>query len=405
MKAILFFLPFFVYSSLSDAFQQTDVIESTIFSGRTQFQCKFTLVLVHTNRKVNLRKSKVSCSPRRPRGQRANKVKLSGKFGTYLVSLTINPSKIKSAEIEEDSCNLGYSKVCLPGQNQTCPAGLQIFCPTWMDMEKENEAPEGCTCLPTRLVQQAVQADSSPLGCQGGCVCVEEVVGNCGGTVGPTESTKMPTTTMTTTTTSNTESTTTTTASTTTTPENGTWTVIQRRGQYGNAPDYFYSKLWTDYVNGFGNLSGEYWLGLQDMATLTSTGLWELRVDLEDFDGKTYFALYRDFKINIDGPYSLSVSGYDSGQSTLQDSLAYHDGRPFSTSDNDNDSHGGNCAVLAEGAWWYGACHTSNLNGFNYNLQSADYAKGIIWRNENNVNSQGLYFSFPKAEMKVREHN
>ena len=32
----------------------------------------------------------------------------------------------------------------------------------------------------------------------------------------------------------------------------GAWTVIQRRGQFGNPKDYFSSKLWVDYKNGFG---------------------------------------------------------------------------------------------------------------------------------------------------------
>ena len=31
------------------------------------------------------------------------------------------------------------------------------------------------------------------------------------------------------------------------------WTLIQKRGQYGNPQDYFSSKLWNDYVSGFGD--------------------------------------------------------------------------------------------------------------------------------------------------------
>ena len=32
----------------------------------------------------------------------------------------------------------------------------------------------------------------------------------------------------------------------------GAWTVIQRRGQFGNPKDFFSTKLWVDYANGFG---------------------------------------------------------------------------------------------------------------------------------------------------------
>ena len=143
------------------------------------------------------------------------------------------------------------------------------------------------------------------------------------------------------------------------------------------------------------------------MATMTSTGQWELKVELEDFSGKTYFALYNDFRVNIGGPYSLSVSGYDAGQSTLQDSLSRHNHAPFSTSDNDNDSYGSNCAAIYKGAWWYTDCHNSNLNGYNYfdgDLPETTtyHAKGIIWINENNVPGQDHYFSWPKVEMKIR---
>eukprot|EP00092_Neocalanus_flemingeri_P047772 GFUD01054254.1.p1 GENE.GFUD01054254.1~~GFUD01054254.1.p1 ORF type:complete len:292 (-),score=50.27 GFUD01054254.1:44-919(-) len=189
-----------------------------------------------------------------------------------------------------------------------------------------------------------------------------------------------------------------------------TWTVIQRRGQYGNPPDYFSNKLWADYVNGFGNPSEELWIGLKHIALLTSTGLWELRIDLEDFDGNPYFALYSNFKINFVGPYSLALSGYDAVQSTLKDSLSGHDGASFSSSDNDNDISSANCAATYRGAWWYTACHSSNLNGYNYNRGDLPetgtyYAKGIIWKNENNVLEQDYYFSWPKAEMKIRRHD
>ena len=33
---------------------------------------------------------------------------------------------------------------------------------------------------------------------------------------------------------------------------NDGWTVIQSRGQFGNPPDYFSKKLWSEYVAGFG---------------------------------------------------------------------------------------------------------------------------------------------------------
>ena len=140
---------------------------------------------------------------------------------------------------------------------------------------------------------------------------------------------------------------------------------------------------------------------------LTSTGQWELRVDLEDYTGKPYSAFYSNFRVNFAGPYSLSISGYDAVHSTLKDSLSYANRAPFSTSDNDNDVHDSNCAAVYKGAWWYKGCHTSNLNAFNYFLKDLPetgsyYANGIVWRNENYVTEQDHYFSWPTVEMKIR---
>ena len=53
------------------------------------------------------------------------------------------------------------------------------------------------------------------------------------------------------------------------------------------------------------------------------------------------------------------------GLGTAGDKLSYRNGRRFSTKDQDNDLSKGNCAThpAVQGAWWYGDCRTSNLNG------------------------------------------
>jgi len=187
------------------------------------------------------------------------------------------------------------------------------------------------------------------------------------------------------------------------------WMLMQRRGQYGNPPDFFSSKLWDDYVQGFGEPTKEFWLGLNTLANLTSSGTWELMVELEDFQNKSYIAMYHKFRVEPSPLYKLSISGYDTDASSLTDSLTQrHNSQSFSTSDRDNDISGSNCADLYLGAWWYDNCHVSNLNGYNYNRGDLPhekpkyYAKGIIWMNNGNVEEQDYYFSWPKAEMKIR---
>ena len=49
----------------------------------------------------------------------------------------------------------------------------------------------------------------------------------------------------------------------------GGWTVIQRRGDFGNDQDFFL-RNWTEYRNGFGTPNKELWLGLESMFLLSN---------------------------------------------------------------------------------------------------------------------------------------
>ena len=80
----------------------------------------------------------------------------------------------------------------------------------------------------------------------------------------------------------------------------------------------------------------------------------------------------------------------------LGDSLAYHNGRPFSTKDRDNDAWPNNCAVRYHGAWWLGACHHSNLNGRYRSVGPGD-ENGVDWRRWKNA-----HYSMKRASMKIR---
>jgi len=68
---------------------------------------------------------------------------------------------------------------------------------------------------------------------------------------------------------------------------------------------------WAEYKRGFGNLSGEFWFGLENIYRLTSNESYKLRVDLEDFAGNTAYAEYDLFKIaSEEEKYVLSVGNY-----------------------------------------------------------------------------------------------
>ena len=87
----------------------------------------------------------------------------------------------------------------------------------------------------------------------------------------------------------------------------GGWTVFQKR-QDGSVDFY---RNWDDYKRGFGNLNGEFWLGLDEIHRLTVSGSYKLRVDLEDLQGSTAFAEYSSFAVKSErAKYQLSLGSY-----------------------------------------------------------------------------------------------
>ena len=87
----------------------------------------------------------------------------------------------------------------------------------------------------------------------------------------------------------------------------GGWTVFQKR-QDGSVDFYL---NWSDYKQGFGNLSGEFWLGLEKIYRLTSDDNNTMRVDLEDFEGNTAYAEYDMFGVMSENDkYKLILGNY-----------------------------------------------------------------------------------------------
>lgn len=127
------------------------------------------------------------------------------------------------------------------------------------------------------------------------------------------------------------------------------WTVIQRRTN-GNLNFY---RNWTQYMVGFGDMSNEFFIGLDKLHAITASRTHELYIQLEDFSGNKRFARYDEFLISSESDhYRLEKLGEYSGDAG--DSLKNHLGQKFSTFDSDNDGMGGVCSEKLLGAWWYG---------------------------------------------------
>lgn len=174
------------------------------------------------------------------------------------------------------------------------------------------------------------------------------------------------------------------------TSDGGGWIVFLRRK---NGREDFY-RNWKAYATGFGDRREEFWLGLDNLNKITSQGQYELRVDLRDH-GKSAYAVYDRFSVgDAKTRYKLKVEGYSG---TAGDSMAYHNGRSFSTYDKDTDSAITNCALSYKGAFWYKNCHRVNLMG---RYGDNNHSQGVNW-----FHWKGHEYSIQFAEMKLRPSN
>ncbi|XP_078686731.1 microfibril-associated glycoprotein 4-like [Branchiostoma floridae x Branchiostoma belcheri] len=180
--------------------------------------------------------------------------------------------------------------------------------------------------------------------------------------------------------------------------DGGGWTLFQKR-QDGSVNFY---QDWKAYKTGFGDLRGEFWLGNDHLHRLTAQDVYELRVDLEDFEGNTAYAKYNIFRVEDEvHKYRLTISGYNVN-STAGDAMTIpshpHDGMYFSTRDRENDPHpNDHCAVVYKGAWWYNHCHVANLNGLYLGGAHQSFADGVNWEPW-----KGLQYSLKTSELKIR---
>ncbi|XP_050072680.1 ficolin-1-like [Anopheles maculipalpis] len=174
--------------------------------------------------------------------------------------------------------------------------------------------------------------------------------------------------------------------------ESGGWIVIQHR--FDGSTNFY--RNWKEYKNGFGNLEGEFWLGLDRIYHLTVSIPHELIVLLEDFEGNKTIAKYDLFEIgHEDQKYVVTKIGAYSG--TAGDSFSGTKNMKFSTFDADNDTWENQCAVTFAGAWWYSNCHSSNLNGKYLRGETKEYATAMEWST-----FRGHHYALKTSKMMIR---
>ena len=137
--------------------------------------------------------------------------------------------------------------------------------------------------------------------------------------------------------------------------------MIQRR-QDGSVN---FRRNWTEYVQGFGDLEGEHWIGLDKIHRLTRGGS-QIYFSLLSYDFISNYSYYPSFTVHdVMSGYKVNVDPYGY-QGTLPELLSYHDDMPFSTYDRDNDQFSSSCSedYGGGGGWWFRSCYRLGvLNG------------------------------------------
>lgn len=97
--------------------------------------------------------------------------------------------------------------------------------------------------------------------------------------------------------------------------------------------------LFFNLQKGFGNIDGEYWLGLENIYMLSNQDNYKLLIELEDWSDKKVYAEYSSFRLEPESEfYRLRLGTY---QGNAGDSMMWHNGKQFTTLDRDKDMYAG----------------------------------------------------------------
>ncbi|XP_017154214.1 ficolin-1-A-like [Drosophila miranda] len=152
------------------------------------------------------------------------------------------------------------------------------------------------------------------------------------------------------------------------------WTVIERR--FDGSVDF--KRNWTAYKDGFGDIRGEFFLGLEKVHLMTVAQPQELHIQLGDVNGTYRYARYDNFVVGSEEEgFMLKSLGEYSGNAG--DSLRGHVNGKFATIDRDSFKK---CVHSFDGPWWFQdptSCGHSSLNGKYTKDGIAHGRNGISW--------------------------
>ena len=155
--------------------------------------------------------------------------------------------------------------------------------------------------------------------------------------------------------------------------DGGGWTIIQRRNASMGWVNF--TRNIADYENGFGDLDGEFWMGLKKIYELTNRQTVTMKITVWNDGGDRYYWNYPLFSISSSsGRYGLSRSITAGGGSATYslfrnegDSSTYY----FQTYDYWS---GQNCGLIRQSGWWY---YSNNCGNAYANLNGRHQPSGL----------------------------
>jgi len=145
------------------------------------------------------------------------------------------------------------------------------------------------------------------------------------------------------------------------------WILVQYRKFNDSNTDEFQTANWDRYQNGFGDPEENlYWMGLERMHHMTSSGSWKLLlvVEGERPDYMFNFVIFDNVTVASKQDYYRLKLGsveekYGKFEEFSRTKLMEYNGMYFSTPDHDHDAHSSyHCAknLYGGGGWWYTNC-------------------------------------------------
>lgn len=141
----------------------------------------------------------------------------------------------------------------------------------------------------------------------------------------------------------------------------------------------FFNQTWAQFKAGFGNVTGDYWIGNDRLHSLTTYGGYRLRVDIQlKSDLSWQWSEYDTFIVGDESTgYALQVGGFSgtANNGFLGDTGTVSDpnnlnGMKFTSIDRDNDNYqSGSCAKDYLAGFWYNNCGSIFINSYGISFE------------------------------------